>query len=813
MRIVSMLVAASLLLVHISGAAASPPPGSPPPGSPPPGNPPPGNPPPGNPPPGNPPQNMITVSDALGAGETNYPFQFGRPFLRGAIPHAPGVLINGVAVLSQADVKNRYPDGSVEFAVISVIVQQIPANGSVSLTFDDDLANDNTPLTQAQMKALLPIGSATLTLTPTSGLVGIADAGQMLADGNCKPWTSGPVAQTVECADDTAARKYDIGLGDGFHPFRPRFFVTFWPMTKQVFVRAVGENGLTTEQEDLRYKLTISSNGTTLYTKDLTGAVPIGSPTKYPLIHWSNSRWSKTFWFGSMPSAQVNIDENLPYLESTRFLPNLDPSIAISESTIAANYTSYLAAPHDIYDGEWDGAWPYPWINAMGTAGDSGHIGPFPLVTSLWLHSADWRMRYMALNQADIAAAWPLNWRESDPARIFQRGDAAGSGTGLGRPMSVAGRPTLGNNTGDNVIKVGTVALPSTVPWTADDAHQPSIYFPAYVLTGDPWYLEMLDAWAGTTAFIDAPSPAYNCQKQTTNCSIFRGPTGAYGGLFGSDAARDVAWTLRGRAETAFAAPDGTPEKSYFTYMTNDAIAKWEGSLGITGTAFDAATDKVWVKGTDYPYVWTFNVSSPDSGKIPPLGNMAALCTPVGATPLCGYSAATQTAWGLLAGADGSFDSPWMNFYLEYAVGRAVELGFAMQKIEAIVDQFPIGIIESSIPQFLAAYQQGVAKVGGGFWPTWSAYYAGGADPIYLAGLGSGFAGGLAGGRQLWVTPGLAMAVDDAVPGAATAWEWFDTNGYSLPNVVLWVNKDPRWAIVPRTDNNVLPPQPTATPP
>jgi hypothetical protein len=86
MRVVSVLVAASLLLVHISGAAASPPPGGPPPGS--------------------PPQNMIVMSDALDAGETSYPFQFGRPFLRGAIPHAPGVLINGVAVPSQADVKN-----------------------------------------------------------------------------------------------------------------------------------------------------------------------------------------------------------------------------------------------------------------------------------------------------------------------------------------------------------------------------------------------------------------------------------------------------------------------------------------------------------------------------------------------------------------------------------------------------------------------------------------------------------------------------------------------------------------------------------
>ena len=740
MRIVSVLAAASLLLVHVSGAAASPPPGTSP--------------------PGNPPQNMIVVSDALGAGETSYPFRFGRPFLGGAIPHAPGVLINGVAMPSQADVKNRYPDGSVEFAVISVIVQHIPAGGSVSLTFYDDLANDNTLLTQAQMKALLPIGSATMTLTPTSGPVGIADAGQMLADGNCTPWTSGPVAQTVECADDTRARKYDIGFGDFFHPFRPRFFVTFWPMTNQVFVRAVGENDLTTEQEDLRYKLTISSNGTTLYTKDLTGAVPIGLTTKYPLIHWSNTRWSRTFWIGGAPSAQVNIDENLPYLESTRFLPNLDPSIAISEATIAANYTSYLAAPHDIYDGHWDGAYPYPWISAMGTAGDSNHIGPFPLITSQWLHSADWRMRYMALNQTDLAAAWPLNWRESDPARIFQRGDAARSGTGLGRALSAAARPTLGNNTGDDPIKVGTVAGEYTIPWRADDGHQPSVYFPAYVLTGDPWYLDMLYAWAGTTVFFDASSPAIDCTNQVPYCASYRGPTGAYGGLYGFSAAREVAWTLRGRVETAFTAPDGTPEKSYFTYMSNDAIAKWEGSLGITGTAFDTATVKTWVKETEYPYIWTYNVGSPDNGIIPPLGNFASLCNPAGATPLCGYSTTEQTSWGLLAGANGSFDDPWMNYYLNYALGRAVELGFAVKPLQAHYANFPISIIASSQPWFLNTYTQGTSKVGGGFWSTWAAYYAGGADPTNLTTQqNGGFASGMSGGYAAYVAPGLSEAL------------------------------------------------------
>ena len=56
----------------------------------------------------------------------------------------------------------------------------------------------------------------------------------MLANGDYKLWTSGPVAQTIMLGDDSAAAKYDIGFGDGYHPLRPRFYATFWPATHQV---------------------------------------------------------------------------------------------------------------------------------------------------------------------------------------------------------------------------------------------------------------------------------------------------------------------------------------------------------------------------------------------------------------------------------------------------------------------------------------------------------------------------------------------------------------------------------------------------
>jgi hypothetical protein len=751
--------------------------------------------------------NSITITNTRGAAIVNYPFQFGRPFLQRAIPHAPQVLINGRPVTTQADVKNRYPDGSVEFAVMAVVVPSLPNNMPVTLAFADTTRKDNTPLTQAQMLDPSYNFDALMTLTPASGTAQTASARQMLSNGNCKPWTSGQIAQTMICADDSAARKYDIGFGDSYHPFRPRFYATFWPATHQVYVRAVGENGLTTELEDLAYKLSISvgsASPTVVYTKDLTGATLQGIPPNslFHVVHWALSRWTREFWIGGTPSAQVNIDNNLAYLESTRFLPNLDPAISVPATQIANSYNGYLAAPHDIYDGYWNHG--VPWNSAMGVAGDSTHIGPYPIWVMVWLHSPDWRARVMALNGADLAAAWPMNLRESDPTRRFQRRDAVGSGTGLGRTISAAGRPLMAKfydatatATSDNPKEVGPIASPRIGnPWAWDDAHQPSAWFPQYILTGDPWYLDELYAWAGITVFEDAPFP-------------YRGPDGSYGGLLGYRAARAVAWTLRGRAEAASAAPDGAPEKSYLTYMTNDAISRWEGGLGITGTPFDGNAEKVW--GAKLGDPWTTNPHSPVSGQVPPLGNMASVCDPGGSAPLCNYRAATETAWGLKVGANGSFDDPWMNFYLEYAVGRTAELGFAMRPIQMQLGKLPIGIVASSQPWFLGAYTMGVEKTGGGWWRTWNDLIANGMDPTYVANLKTQWANGLQGGRQQWVTPGLAMLVDAGAPGAAAAWNWYKTNAYSV-TPAAYLARDPRWAIVPRTDAIKLPPQPTAIP-
>lgn len=75
------------------------------------------------PPPPNPDNTMTLTNHGLGA--VDYPLQFGRPFLPGEIPRFPAIDLDGVPILTQADVKNRHPDGSVKYAVIAAVIPRL----------------------------------------------------------------------------------------------------------------------------------------------------------------------------------------------------------------------------------------------------------------------------------------------------------------------------------------------------------------------------------------------------------------------------------------------------------------------------------------------------------------------------------------------------------------------------------------------------------------------------------------------------------------------------------------------------------------
>ena len=749
--------------------------------------------------------NSITLTNRSGVAQLNYPLQLGRPFVDGAVEGEPQVLINGVPAASQADVKNRYPDGSVEFAVIAVVVPSLPASGSLTLTFQDHAPGSHTPLTGAQMLDPSYDFNATMTLKNTGTGVGkTVSARTMLANGDYQLWNAGPVAQTIMLGDDSTARKYDIGF-DSYHPFRPRFYATFWPATHQVAVRYVGENDNVREVEDLSYNLTLIAGNLIGYGK--TG-----------LTQWAMTNWSRSFWLGGTPSPQVDIDYNLGYLESTRWLPSYDTSIKPTAALVASEYALWTGRPHDLYDGQWDGGL---WQNAMATPGERQELGPYPTWDVLWLYTGDWRMRQMALGMDDLAAAWPANLRETDPARRLQRSDPTGlsPSTGLGHTVSITDRRSTEFFTASDIftqglaanrpVQVGPLNLHS--PWSFDGAHQPQPWFVPYVLTGDPWYLDEAYLWAGFSAS-RYPGGA-------TGYAYGRGPTGAEGVI--ADELRGAGWVLRSRVETALMAPDSDPEKAYFTTLTNDALARWEGGLGVSGTVFDGSAVKLW--GAKYGnYYSTENGNSPEHGSPPPLGNWESNGSP----PTSANSIVQQNeAPGIFVpGAVGTITSPWMQYYLIYGLGRAKEVGFAAEPLVAHTAAWFTGLVNNSgYPTLVAQYEMPVEKSGGGFFATWAAMIAA-LKPAWVTGNGYvSTDGGVslpaywaqnlnADGRQGWAIAAAGFLTGE--PGGAQMWSWVQQHVYNA--IGDWASNPgagPKWAVLPRTDANALPAMPTAPPP
>jgi hypothetical protein len=95
--------------------------------------------------------NGIVISDISGSSQKNSPETVTRFFKQGEIPHYAQAVVNSMPLLTQCDVKNRWQDGSVKFAIISFVVPQIDSQEAL-ITFRDQVSGNNTGyLTEADM--------------------------------------------------------------------------------------------------------------------------------------------------------------------------------------------------------------------------------------------------------------------------------------------------------------------------------------------------------------------------------------------------------------------------------------------------------------------------------------------------------------------------------------------------------------------------------------------------------------------------------------------------------------------------------------
>ncbi len=84
-----------------------------------------------------------------------------------------------------------------------------------------------------------------------------------------------------------------------------------------------------------------------------------------------------------------------------------------------------------------------------------------------------------------------------------------------------------------------------STPYTPDVAHQPSLSYVPYLVTGDFFHLEELQFWANYNLF-------------------YWGDHGGSQGLLVNNQIRAQAWGLRTLGHAAFITPDSHPLKAYF---------------------------------------------------------------------------------------------------------------------------------------------------------------------------------------------------------------------------------------------------------
>ncbi|RMD79661.1 MAG: hypothetical protein D6809_03065, partial [Gammaproteobacteria bacterium] len=434
------------------------------------------------------------------------PVTFAQVFAPGEVtdPSRLVLRLGGTILPTQVDVKATHPDGSLRHAILSTELPVLPAGGEVAAEIAlADQAQAQGPALTAQ--DLLQAGfDAEIRLT-LGGVVYTASARRALQDGPVQTWLQGPLATELLV-------KAPFTASDGStHPhLTGRFALRAYRGLKAVRVDAIVENGWTyvPGPRNFTYDVTVLVGGQPVYSRSA-------------LTHYHHARWHRVFWWGERP--QVVVRHDTRYLQKTHAVPHYDPGIRVSEQAL----DDVASRRYEPMANVWIG--PY-----MPKTGAAPGIGPLPWWQALHIASGGDPRAYQAvLDNGDAGGSFSAHYRDL--------------ATDL--PVSLDDHPLLTVLPRD-FPKDGLVAQcqqDCATPLTHDTAHQPSIAYYPYLLTGDHYYLEELIFWANYDLIAN----------QVHNRDLDKG-------LFWSQQVRGQAWTLRTVAQAAYILPDDHPFKAYF---------------------------------------------------------------------------------------------------------------------------------------------------------------------------------------------------------------------------------------------------------
>jgi hypothetical protein len=504
---------------------------------------------------------------------------FGQIFLPGTVQRGDHlqVILDGHPVPTQVDPKAFNTDGSVRHAILTIELPSLHSGEGLGGTIVKQ-AGDTAPVPSGAPQ--IPDVHVVLGTRGTDGAANRFDVDLRAVardPKNAAPqfWIDGPLAQE---------RRYSMEVGDHlqilFDVFLPRGGAP-------ARVDVIFHNDWTGihRQDTLNYDVQIALAGATVFeAKGLH---------QYPF-----SVWHHLLWTDGKPS--VRIAPDLAGLEAAAAVPRYATDFGVGSEIIqeVGRQASRLS-DQPMQRGSID--------THMPDTGGRMDIGPLPTYAVVDLLRDSEVNRSLVLGNGDAAGTIPWHLRERS--------------TGL--PLSMDAHPDLWLDPRGEDTLHGLLPEPfngENNGWTIDDAHQPSLTYLPYLLTGLQYYRDELAAQA-----------AYDLLYYDSN---YRGLD--HGLLIGEHGeawaqVRGMSWSLRTFANAAFILPADYPMRDYFDAKLRANLAKLVQLYVQDRSLKDAGVLEGWMPGNYRPdgatapwqqcflvvvLSWINDMGYPDAGKV-----------------------------------------------------------------------------------------------------------------------------------------------------------------------------------------------------
>lgn len=426
----------------------------------------------------------------------------------------PGTARDAVQVDSlptQTDVKCRWPDGSIKFAVVTVNVPEQEQSGGAGVyaVFDRSggvsatLGGIKTKTVEVRFK----IGNAVwVTSNKAYGTVGSWLSGDLVSEWRVawSPVDAGGtihplIRVTCDCrhyADN--AGQFDIAVEN-----------------------CLNKAGAAPILYDVQIVDTSTTPETVLFQQE-------------KVLHPWLARWRFVVKWG-LPSTGGYMMPDLVPAWSCGAIPRYLDSVGLNPITFGQTPWPILSCgPLNPY---------------MGDVATRHEIAPLPgwYIAGIQ-HGYEEQLRAM-YNIADTAAHWPVHLQEPDgtPFTIDKHPNFWLDSRAEEKPLGILGGLPTG--------------YPANLNLRPDLAHCPSLAFVPYLLTGDRFYADEMSAWA-------------NYALLSTWQNKERNARGGSAGLLQSNQVRGIGWSLRNLADAAAFLPDADPLKPYFAAKVANNL-KW----------------------------------------------------------------------------------------------------------------------------------------------------------------------------------------------------------------------------------------------